>query len=72
MAFDQTIRNKEVNTTLPLKALVWQDAAGATWIAYREPACLVQQHGLGDKADRIIDRMKDALDLVSRKAAGDR
>ena len=61
-----------VGIDLPLRALVWQDAAGATWIAYREPACLTQQHGLGEKADRIIDRMKDALELVSRKAAGDR
>lgn len=31
---------------LPLKALVWEDAAGKTWIAYNDPAYIVQRHGL--------------------------
>jgi uncharacterized protein (DUF302 family) len=60
-----------IGIDLPLKALVWQEAAGATWIAYHEPAWLAQRHGLGGKMDRIIDRMKVTLDAVSRKAAGE-
>src|SRR5439155_26729477 len=32
---------------LPLKALVWQDAAGKTWLSYNEPSWVVQRHGLG-------------------------
>src|SRR4051794_17727206 len=35
---------------LPLKALVWQDIAGKTWLSYNEPNWIVQRHGLGLKA----------------------
>lgn len=30
---------------LPLKALVWQDEAGTTFVSYNEPAWLVRRHG---------------------------
>jgi uncharacterized protein (DUF302 family) len=35
-----------IGIDLPLKALVWQDAAGKTWISYNEPKWIVQRHGL--------------------------
>jgi uncharacterized protein (DUF302 family) len=31
---------------LPLKALAWQDEAGAVWLTYNTPALLVERHGL--------------------------
>ena len=31
-----------IGIDLPLKALVWQDAAGKTWISYNEPRWIVQ------------------------------
>jgi uncharacterized protein (DUF302 family) len=31
---------------LPLKALVWQDDAGAAWLTYNTPALLVRRHAL--------------------------
>jgi uncharacterized protein (DUF302 family) len=31
---------------LPLKALVWEDDAGATWLTYNTPAWLDERHGL--------------------------
>ena len=31
---------------LPLKALVWEDAEGKTWMAYNEPKYVVARHGL--------------------------
>src|SRR5450631_2789386 len=31
---------------LPLKALVWQDASGTTWLSYNDSAFLAQRHGL--------------------------
>ncbi len=31
---------------LPLKALVWEDAAGETWLAYNSPEYLIERHGL--------------------------
>ena len=29
---------------LPLRALVWQDAEGRTWLAYNDPEWLAQRH----------------------------
>lgn len=31
---------------LPLKALVWEDDQGATWVAYNTPDYILQRHGL--------------------------
>jgi uncharacterized protein (DUF302 family) len=53
---------------LPLKALVWQDAAGRTWLSYNEPSWIVQRHGLGVRAE-IVDKMAAALGAISREAA---
>ncbi len=61
-----------IGIDLPLKALVWQDAAGDTWIAYHDPAWLAQRHGLGGETDQIVRRMKAALDAIGQRAAGER
>ena len=53
---------------LPLKALVWQDPAGKTWLSYNEPSWIVQRHGLGVRAE-IVDKMAAVLSAISRKAA---
>jgi uncharacterized protein (DUF302 family) len=54
---------------LPLKALVWQDAAGKTCLSYDEPSWIVQRHGLGVRAE-IVDNLAAALSAISKKAAG--
>lgn len=33
---------------LPLKALVWQDAASQVWLGYNDPAWLAKRHGAAD------------------------
>jgi uncharacterized protein (DUF302 family) len=55
---------------LPLKALVWQDAAGKTWISYNDPEWLARRHGLGDKTAPIIVTMGKVLREVTWEAAG--
>src|SRR4030088_2409083 len=35
-----------IGIDLPLKALVWQDASGDTWLSYIDPDWLAQRHGL--------------------------
>jgi uncharacterized protein (DUF302 family) len=35
-----------VGLDLPLKALVWEDADGTTWIAYNDPAYVVRRHAV--------------------------
>ena len=36
--------NQTIGIDLPLKALVWQDAAGKTWLSYNDPAWLAKRH----------------------------
>ena len=58
-----------IGIDLPLKALVWQDAAGKTWISYNEPRWIVQRHGIAD-AEAIVTKMTDQLSAISNAAAG--
>ena len=37
-----------VGIDLPLKALVWEDAAGQTWMGYNDPAYIAKRHGVPD------------------------
>lgn len=36
---------QSVGIDLPLKALIWQDASGQTWVGYNDPAWLASRHG---------------------------
>jgi uncharacterized protein (DUF302 family) len=58
-----------VGIDLPLKALIWQDAAGKTWISYDEPDWIAQRHCIAD-AQAVVNKMSDLLSAISRKAAG--
>ena len=53
---------------LPLKALVWQDEEGKSWIGYNDPTWLAARHGLGREEGSVLDRMRAALDSVAREA----
>ena len=52
---------------LPLKALVWQDASGKTWLSYNDPAWLAHRHGLSG-TEPPIAAMTAALDAVAKAA----
>ena len=60
--------NQEIGIDLPLKALVWQDAAGATWLSYNDPGWLAQRHGLDDTTKTTIKAMSDGLKAIASKA----
>jgi uncharacterized protein (DUF302 family) len=60
-----------VGIDLPLKILVWRDAANNTWISYNEPGWIAQRHGVAG-AESTIDKMADLLSAIARKAAGSR
>jgi uncharacterized protein (DUF302 family) len=57
-----------VGIDLPLKALVWQDEAGATFLSYNDPAWLAHRHGVGDSASAAINAISGALKAVAAKA----
>ena len=57
-----------VGLELPLKALVWQDPSGMTWLSYNDPAWLAQRHGLGGETEAAIGIMTAALEAVAKAA----
>jgi uncharacterized protein (DUF302 family) len=57
-----------IGIDLPLKALVWQDAAGDTWLSYNDPAWLAQRHGLGGEMEAAVQMMTAALNAVTKAA----
>jgi uncharacterized protein (DUF302 family) len=58
-----------IGIDLPLKALVWQDAAGATFLSYNDPHFLALRHGLDDGSKATIEALSGALKAISEKAA---
>jgi uncharacterized protein (DUF302 family) len=56
-----------VGIDLPLKALVWEDASGTTWLSYNEPSWIAQRHGVAN-AEPVVSKMTAALRAMSRKA----
>jgi uncharacterized protein (DUF302 family) len=57
-----------VGIDLPLKALVWEDAGGKTWLSYNEPSWVAQRHSVAN-AEQVVSKMAAALSAISRKAA---
>jgi uncharacterized protein (DUF302 family) len=57
-----------IGIDLPLKALVWQDEAGTTFLSYNDPGYLVQRHGLGEAAKPVAEAMSGALKAIAAKA----
>ncbi len=55
---------------LPLKALVWQDASGVTWLSYNDPAWIATRHGLHPGAEATVKAMSDALQAFAAMATG--
>jgi uncharacterized protein (DUF302 family) len=57
-----------IGIDMPLKALVWQDAAGDTWLGYNDPAWLAERHGIGPEAAATVAAMKAMLHAVTQEA----
>jgi uncharacterized protein (DUF302 family) len=61
--------NQAVGIDLPLKALVWEDDTGKTWLSYNDAAWIAKRrHGLGADADRTVDAMTTTLGAIARGA----
>ena len=53
---------------LPLKALVWQDATGATWLSYNDPSWLAERHAANPKPTAVLNTLSGALKAVTTAA----
>jgi uncharacterized protein (DUF302 family) len=61
-------QTQSIGIDLPLKALIWQDEKGTTWLSYNDPAFLAQRHGLGDQAKDVTAALTAALTALATKA----
>ena len=66
MQADQTI-----GIDLPLKALIYEDEAGKTWLAYNDPHWLARRHGLAATA-AAVDAMATALAALAAETTQSR
>jgi uncharacterized protein (DUF302 family) len=53
---------------LPLKALVWEDADGKTWLSYNEPGWVARRHGLDADTGRTTDVLAANLREIVKRA----
>lgn len=60
--------NQIAGIDLPLKVLVWQDAAGIAWLTYQYPVFLAQRHNLDDAGKTRAAAMAAALEAIASKA----
>jgi len=65
MTADQTM-----GLDLPLRALVFEDAAGQVRVAYNEPAWLAERHGLASDHLPTLAAMTTLIEAVVGAAAG--
>ena len=57
-----------IGIDLPLKVLVWQDAAGKTFLSYNDPSWIAERHGLGHGADATLGALTGALSALAKAA----
>jgi len=57
-----------VGIDLPLKILVWRDAANTTWLSYNEPHWIAQRHNVTN-AEPVVSKMTAMLSAIVKKAA---
>lgn len=65
MLVEQTI-----GIDLPLKVLAWEDADGAVWVSYNDPAWLAARHGLGEETQQTVRGLAATLARLAEAAAG--
>jgi uncharacterized protein (DUF302 family) len=53
---------------LPLKALVWQEVSGKTWVSYNDPQWIAKRHGLGRESQNAVTAMTALLEAVAKAA----
>jgi catalase len=58
--------NQTIGIDLPLKALVWQDAAGKTWLSYNEPLWLARRHEIPETEPAVAATSRELHDIAAK------
>lgn len=59
--------NRMIGIDLPLKALIWEGADNATYLAYNEPTYLAARHGIANRV-QVFETMRNALNGLTDAA----
>jgi uncharacterized protein (DUF302 family) len=59
---------RTIGVDLPIRVLVWQDAARDTWLTYNDPRWLARRHGLGRQAAASVAAMTSMLQNLAQAA----
>ena len=62
-------KGQSIALDLPIRVAAWEDAQGAVWLAYNDPAWLVRRYEISD-ADPVAAKMSQALANLTDTAAG--
>ncbi len=62
--------NQTIGLDLPLRALVWEDASGKTWVSYNDLVWLARRHGLPSEAEHGAAALRQGLESIAKIAAG--
>lgn len=57
-----------IGLDLPLKALVWQDASGDTFLSYNDPVWLAERHGITGEPMTVAAKLSAALAAIALAA----
>jgi uncharacterized protein (DUF302 family) len=57
-----------IGVDLLLRALVWQDASGDSWLSYHDPVWLGRRHGIGGETEAMAGKLSAALAAVALAA----
>ena len=61
---------QSIGIDLPLRALAWQDEAGAVWLGYNDVRWLAARHGLGEAAAPAVEALAAFLANLASEAIG--
>ncbi|MBV8855309.1 MAG: DUF302 domain-containing protein [Sinobacteraceae bacterium] len=61
------LAHPEAGLDLPLKALIWEDGSGQTWLGYNEPSYIIQRHALEPSFNA---NLQAAMPLLHQAAEG--
>jgi putative redox protein len=60
---------RSVGLDLPLRLLAWEDALGAVWLTYDDPAAVAARHDLGEAGATAAARLAALLEVLAGAAA---
>jgi uncharacterized protein (DUF302 family) len=59
-----------IGLDLPLKALIWEDGEGSTWLSYHKVSWLAQGHRLETDHRMLLEKLDSVLESAAQHACG--